>query len=341
MKPIRVSNTILSEFSFCPQFALYRMNGYVKRAGSLALMYGTVVHKVIERVINLKWLEQPDRLNDRIVNTVNHEVRQVVKGGCSDKVYNDLHAATFAIQALLMQYFNHWFSEGRVSEQGTYLAVEHKFEVWYDVGDQRFIIDGILDGVMLREDGLWIIDHKTAAKVSESLLYLRAMVAFQNRLYLYMHRKRNQWGYPFKGMLYDVIRKPALQQRKGKGKNRIGAESDDEFNHRVQNDIYCDPDHYFKRVPAVFNSDDLFHFGKMLDDKLLAYAAWIKGEAPTYSNDSGYSCAGGLMPCDYLEACAEPGPISKNPLYHYERSERRCPYIPKPMSQRLSAHFSL
>jgi hypothetical protein len=98
------------------------------------------------------------------------------------------------------------------------------------------------------------------------------------------------------GVLYNVIRKPQI----GRGTDR-GSEA---FVQKLDEDISSRPSFYFARFEVAFPDSVRKRFKQDLEFKIDDFSAWVRGEEPTYLNES--ACRG-RWNCEYLNVCSAGG----------------------------------
>lgn len=94
------------------------------------------------------------------------------------------------------------------------LATELQFEVPIDP-EGHYKLTGIMDMVVRRPDGLWIVEHKTTASFSS---YTTEVLGFDRQASLYLAAAMEIFNEPAQGVLFNVIRR-ALPKEPEKLKN--------------------------------------------------------------------------------------------------------------------------
>lgn len=162
----------------------------------------------------------------------------------------------------------------------------------FDVKWKRWRLRGKFDGVFKRTgvDGRWLFETKTKAQIDEDGIIDQLSFDFQNLFYLTV---LSSMGRRAVGVVYNVVRKPSLRQKKG--------ESLDEFTSRIAEDVPARRAHYFKRYEVTYTPATVARFQDELEFKLRDFEAFVKGEIPTYRNEG--ACFG-KMKCSFLKACS-------------------------------------
>ncbi len=139
---------------------------------------------------------------------------------------------------------------------------------------RTFLLSGKVDGLIRMKDSgeLYVMEHKTAAKVDESYLE-KLPLDFQINLYSYaLSRHLNQ---PITGVLYNVVQKTTIRQNPGESeddfekrravliaKSKTGTttakrqlpESDDEFRDRMRSK-YHEPEMFIREQLLISRAD--------------------------------------------------------------------------------------
>lgn len=102
---------------------------------------------------------------------------------------------------------------------------------------------GRADAIIEREDGLWIVEHKTAASVDDGYMQ---RVKIDTQSMLYVIAAQIEYGRPVAGVIYDVLVKPAIRLKK--------TEAIEDFEARCLEDVGAED---FVRVEMRFDEDDL------------------------------------------------------------------------------------
>jgi hypothetical protein len=144
---------------------------------------------------------------------------------------------------------------------------------------------------------LWIWDHKTSASaLRPQWLPLNDQMGF----YCWA---ASQGGETPVGIIYNLIRKPSIQPRKGEGV--------DEWQDRLLADIDLRPEFYFQRAEIVKSAKDL----SGIEADLWEIAHTI-GAGRTYRNPG--ACQ--LMGCAYTDLCTADSPLIRSTSYKRERA---------------------
>jgi hypothetical protein len=180
---------------------------------------------------------------------------------------------------------------------------------------QTFRIAGKVDGIVRCHDGLYLLEHKTAASVDANYLD-KLWTDTQIALYCYYLR---ELGYPIVGVIYNVLLKSRLKQGKGEtqeefeirkaelaAKNKSGKttakrqmpETDDEFQSRLT-EWYSRPEAFHREF--IYLSEDRL---AMLQDEVWEITQQYldaRRRGKWLLNTS--NCFSYQRPCEYLAYC--------------------------------------
>jgi len=144
---------------------------------------------------------------------------------------------------------------------------------------------------------LWIWDHKTSASA------LRPQWLPLNDQMGFYYWAASQTGETPAGIVYDLIRKPSIQPRKGEGV--------DEWRERLLTDIDSRPEFYFQRAEIVKSERELSSIEADLWD-----IAHTIGAGRIHKNPG--ACQ--LMGCAYTDLCTADSPLIRSAGYKHERA---------------------
>jgi hypothetical protein len=216
-------------------------------------------------------------------------------------------------EALLLGYDARWRHEPL-----SVLAVEAQFECELvnpatGKASKTYRLGGKLDAIVEREDGVWIVEHKTTSEDCEAGSPYWQRLRLDSQVSTY-YRGARALGYDVRGCLYDVIRKPSLkpykatpvESRKFKADGSLYAnqrdrdETSDEYRTRLLEDIAAKPERYYVRGEVVRTADDE-HAG--------AADAWMIAQSIREAERLGRfprnvdACVRYGRTCDYFEVC--------------------------------------
>ena len=123
------------------------------------------------------------------------------------------------------------------------VCLEREFEVPIRNPDsgwpsRSFVFCGKVDGVILSDRALWLLEHKTASNVDDTAYYERLWHDWQIALYVYALRAS---GINVDAVLYSVLGKPRIEQHPG----------ETEFEFDVRRSTLKDPKRAKRKVPET------------------------------------------------------------------------------------------
>lgn len=270
----------LKTWQVCPmkETLRYREN-LAPISGRTALAFGSAIHKGLETHDIASALALLDRDYPR-----------------NQEEADALQVASATVQALLTNYF-------KVYEPFEDHEPEKPFEIAMmtprDRKSTKYRIAGKIDDLVKLDGRYWIVEYKTASRLDASY-FDRLYVDSQITMYMYAMLRM---GYDVAGVIYRVLRKPALRR----GKN----ETIDAFTERLMADIEERPDFYFMERQLYRNRDDLETFEKMLyKEAKLADELYKTG--CNFQHSMACSMYGA---CEYLPLCM--GEAGATALYEY------------------------
>jgi len=280
-----VSQSILSTFLSCRQAARYYLDLWESPSVSFALMFGTLFHSLLEHYYKALATGQGVKAFVGFDAVFSHWVAKDA-GSIDAQKLEQFEAMAFA---LFGPYCKHWEKEDLKRQ---WVGVETVF----DTNWEGYRLRGMRDGMFLVNKGKehWILEHKTTTTLDSDSLSLRLNFDLQNLFYIL--NTEQEYGVKVAGVLYDLIRKPALRQGK--------KESFNEFASRMVTAVNDAPGEYFARFPLVYPETVKQRFRAELALQLADFRDWSRGLLPTYKNPS--ACIGRGV-CEFLPVCAAGG----------------------------------
>lgn len=296
----------LNTFRNCPRKYKHRYVDYLRpRQRPEALSLGSVIHGAIElwylsstdanrlwRVLDYIDEQFPDRVGDDVEKAHWHLARAMITS----------YAARYADEDFLVVELEKSFT-GPIRNPDTGRP------------SQTFMIAGKADAIVRRRDGLYLMEHKTAASIDANYLE-KLWTDTQIALYCFYLR---QLGYPIVGVLYNVLLKCRLKQRSGEtaeeyasrraelaAKNKSGRstakrqmpETDEEFQARLAQ-WYARPEAFHRE--QIFLSEDRL---EMLQEEVWEITQQFldaRRRGKWLLNTS--NCFSYQRPCEYLPFC--------------------------------------
>ena len=156
----------------------------------------------------------------------------------------------------------------------------------------KFRLSGKADGLAKKDNGYWLVEYKTAGQIDKSYMDRLSLDA---QVTTYIYGLQRQLGINLNGVIYRILRKPTIRQRKD--------ESLYEYQDRLVKDYLERPEWYFHEEILYRSQEDLEEFER----ELWQVAQDLKDTLKTgrwYKNTS--RCADyGL--CQYAPLCLKQG----------------------------------
>lgn len=309
----------LNTFRNCPRKYKHRyVDGLLPHDKAEALSLGGIVHNAIEL-----WYQQVDA-PDRLQN-----VLEYVDSQFPQREIDEHHKAAWQlVRAMMLGYTTRY-----ADEEFTVVEIEKTFEAPIrnpDTGrpSLTFTMAGKVDGIVQMCDGMYLLEHKTAASLDANYLD-KLWTDTQIALYSFYLR---ELGYPIVGVIYNVLLKSRLKQFAGEtegaylirkaelaAKNKSGKstakrkmpETDEQFEARLA-EWYARPEAFHREL--IFLSEDRL---AMLQEEV-----WEITQQYLDSRRRGKwllntsNCFSFQRPCEYLAYCQSGfNPIVAENLY--------------------------
>lgn len=268
-----LTNSAIGQFKNC------RRAFYYRRVKELALRYesisrgvGSAVHKGLETGS----VEEALHLFDDTFPSDQEEA-------------NRLEVNRAIVQAMLEGYFDLYGA----GWDGDFYP-EKQFELPIinpDTGatSRSFRLAGKVDGLLHKDGRWWLVEYKTAGMVDKN--YIDHLMLDQ-QLTTYIYGLQRQEGVKISGIIYRMLRKPSIRQRKN--------ETVGQFTDRLSQDYKDRPEFYFYEEQLYRTQEDLDEFERELwsiTQDLLK----CRREGLWYRNTSRCRDWGS---CDYLPLCS-------------------------------------
>ena len=300
-----VTQSILSGWLKCRQYAKLSLEGWTSLRTGAALQFGEMAHGVLEHIYG------EVRDGRRKVPPTKQEVYKAI--GKQVKAWEDsargrrasgdavqqLEQNTALLEAVLPHYFTHWAKED--FKDVKWVALEQEFQIpLYGV-----LTRGKRDGVYAEKGGkIRIFETKTKGQIAEESMSDLLAFDFQSDFYITTYEAET--GVLPSGVRYNIIRRPGEKLNKKETLAQLHA--------RVESRVLADPSYYFVRYRIDKTKSDLKVFQGELKDKITEFLAWWDGKLPTYRNET--ACVGKFGACHFLTVCANG---NYSPFYKRER----------------------
>jgi hypothetical protein len=272
-----VTQSMLAAFLSCRQRMRYILDHWESEAFGNSAERGNAFHLLLEKWYSGLWKEHLPCMNENLKQW-QEELR---KRGPVDP--NSMEDTLAFCEALFPEYVKRWQKSDALYK---WVALEQVFDQKF----KGFRLRGKMDGLLKLNGKLWLFETKTKATIEEDSMLDALAFDFQNLFYLTVLAEA---GTPAIGVIYNIIRKPGLRQKKDEDRQQ--------FAQRMIEDVAERPDHYFKRYEIRYTKEAVANFRKELELKLDDFKYWLMGEEAHYRNES--VCIGRFK-CPFLRACA-------------------------------------
>lgn len=289
-----VTQSVLSKFKNCRELARLSLQGWTQKRNSLSQIFGTVVHAVLEFTYTdiqsgaLGEIPTAAYLKKQIAKAEKLWRRDNPKADVDAK--QALEVSCLLAEVVLPVYFRFWHKDLTAVN---WKHLEHKFLL------KRLGIPvrGKMDGsfVPAKDKKTWLFETKTKSRLGEQgESNLVDVLAFELQVNLYLGAIHDMEGKAPGGVLYNIIRRPNLQQKKGEALMA--------FRKRIEEDVRKRPAYYFIRLRMSVSASDLARERREHDAMVGDFLAWFDGKAGHYKN-SDY-CENKYGTCGMLAICA-------------------------------------
>lgn len=257
----------LKTFQICPyKEALRYRIGLAPKQTRTSLAIGTAIHKGLE------------------TRDIDEALELLQTDYPKDQAEADaLDIAIVTVRALLENYIERYpaFEEHKPEYEFSLPMKTHHGS------SRKLVIAGKLDDLAFIEGRWWIVEYKTASRLDASY-FDRLYVDSQISMYM---SAMQRMGYNPAGVIYRVIRKPAL--KKG------NKESLEAFLERLTRDIQFRPDFYYTERKLYRYTDDLEEFERTLyEEAKYSNDCWKAGKKHMHTASCSMYGA-----CEYLPIC--------------------------------------
>lgn len=267
--------TLLSKFFVCPErFRLATVEGWGDNGLHAALEFGNAFHAC---------MEHPDEIPEKV--TQDYQRSRFARQSIHGEQIKEFELLMAMVEGVVHGYRKYWekdnsamnwaMREGQFDYKYrlpiTTLYPSHPENSPPSTVYQHIRLRGKIDGVYRDlNDGnrLWIFETKTKSDIDQEGIHRTLRQDLQTMLYA--NAVEAMLGEPVAGVLYNVIRRPAIRPRKGSGKNPI-QESLRDFSTRCHEDVLSRPDFYFHRWTVQFEEGDVANWRVKSFDPLLRH----------------------------------------------------------------------
>lgn len=289
-----ITQGLLGMWLECRQKAKYFLQGYSSKGTPLALTHGTIGHGVLQNVYEgyrtgkIKSIPTSKEVKAHTAAVEKlwlKENPRATKG-----MIEDLEMSLMFAETLMPIYFQHWKEDFKKYQ---WLKVESAFKIPYTTADGRkTFVRGKMDGAF-KNNGNWLFESKFKSMINERDLI--DTLGFDTQCMLYLWALMFGYRIEPQGVLYNVVRRPGLQIKKG--------EALVQFANRIKEDIEGRPEWYFYRFEIAIGKEDIKRWSTTLDGMIMEFMDWCDGQLPTYPSTG--ACVTKYGRCWGLTACAE------------------------------------
>jgi hypothetical protein len=299
-----ITYSLLSTFADCREKARLHLQGWTPTQMWMATNFGGIVHGILERIyvqIREGKIKTIKSLTDGLMVkmfTQQIEVEWKKENPKADaETKQDMEFVLLLAEQTLPWYFQYWY---RDFEELKWEALESEFRVPLTVtslGSQitrTTFIRGKIDGIFRfakRMKMLRLLETKTRSHIDAGTI--ADVLPYEWQVNIYLTATKMKTGKNPGGVLYNMIRRPQLRQKKG--------ESLRDFATRISNDINKRPDFYFVRLELAVSADDLAKFQGELHQITGDFLDWWHGRQGHYK-ESGH-CVTRYGTCPMLPIC--------------------------------------
>ncbi len=266
-----VTQSLLGKWRECPTKARMYLQGYHRPMTSIALTFGNMFHHLCE-----KFYTEVKKQDDEYQRTPAED-----RG-----VYED---AIMFCKIVFPEYLDYWKGDFSGEKKKNWVALEKQFAM--PVFDSNFI--GKRDGEYRDQSGaLWLFETKTKSRWNE--LNLGMIIARDLQVNSYMLAQEFDYNEKPVGVLYNVVRRPQLKQKKDENKEQFG--------NRIREDVRERKEFYFTRLEVPILPDQIQDFSGRFKQELSDFVEWSK-RPHALDRQCNNACESVYGPCDFLKYC--------------------------------------
>lgn len=315
-----VNATLLSRWKSCRHRALIDLNGWTPRLVSVGGIFGLVVHDALRHVydhVRIGKLKDYRKLDPAAYKTVLDYAFTAWKAEnprASAEVLQKVEMVRVLADTVLPEYFKY---HARDFTDMIWGPPEAPFKIPYTVQTAKFgpietFLKGRVDGTFAvrgaKKRSAVLLETKTKSRIDP--LSLVDMLPHDLQVSIYNTASALNGVRPT-GLLYNVVRRPGLQQ---------GAkETLKDFAQRIVKDIQKRPDFYFLRFRMDLRQHDLARQAAEVEEIVTDFVRWWAGDVGHYKNSD--HCENKYGKCEFLGTlCGGPDEGKPNPARFYKRN---------------------
>tara|TARA_R110001592_G_scaffold265951_2_gene531569 strand:- start:4241 stop:5179 length:939 start_codon:yes stop_codon:yes gene_type:complete len=273
---------------------------------SLALQFGNDYHDLQEKFLpNLEDFKFSAADNSPFRKVLNAGINKVLSQETREEEYTKgnadqremMETSGMLLDCISMPFFKHyeelfWGVDGyavAVDDKGPLLEREFCIDVGAGVPAR-----GKIDGCLVdKDDNLWLLEHKTKAQINEEALLMTIPRDLQ--VNLYMEAVFQITGKRPIGVIYNVVRRPALRKKK--------TENMKEFALRIKEDIATREDHYFKMFEIIISEEENLYQVSLIKAEIKRFRLWHTKTVERQDPQHTHNCSGVYGMCPYIGYC--------------------------------------
>ena len=301
-----VTQGLLANFLTCPEKCrLAAVEGLTQIRTGGALAFGSLIHDVLDQVyshvMRKKDCDNWETFTTAVMGIALRDKEKADRDAINERGGTDPEALVMLeenygmAEGILPGYLKKWSGDFNDVE---WIALEQMFEtpITFQMEDGEEVtltIRGKRDGVFRsRKSGrLYLFETKTKGRIDEDGIMDRLVFDLQVMLYLWSMWK--DFGEMPQGVVYNIMRKPQLRQKKD--------ESLKQFIDRIRFDTEARPDFYYMRYNSDIVGSDLVEWEKEFILILRQLVRWYRGQ---FNWKNSGACAMGGFNCQFLPVCS-------------------------------------
>lgn len=269
-----ITQGLAADFATCRQRFLFRINGWrLDQENSDALYFGSMCHEALEM------------FHGRFRDDFGRTLRMFLGGYLKHHPRENSEELFLKAEALLSVYFEVFSDDPKKH-------IPIRTEEVFSIKAMGANLRGRKDFVYEAKDGTkWMMEHKTKGRVDQE--YLAMSLAFDIQNCFYDLSEKLEHGTPFTGIMYNILKTPAL--RLGKKENG------EQYLARMKEEIKANHGDYFFRYEVTFTEADRKRFASDLKTKIDEMKLYLAGKLGHYRNEAACQTP---YRCQYLKACS-------------------------------------
>lgn len=298
--PIRdgVTFSLLQGWLNCRESARLSLNGWTAIRSPFSTTFGGATHWLLQQMYEdvqrgkLKARPSTEYIKRRVDRMFEIWKKENPFAGADEQQQMEFSSAL--LMAVMPMYCKHWAQDftGRVR----WTRVEAEFRIPIEVRRRgqtwHTFLRGKMDGGLMNARNIsTLFETKTKSRMNEGNLV--EILPYELQVNLYTVALAHLDQRPPGRVLYNIIRRPGLRQRKD--------ESQEQFIQRIADDVQLRPDWYFTRMEMKVTPADIHRFQMELADLVGDFLEWWYGYQGHYRN-SGH-CENKYGTCWALNIC--------------------------------------